>query len=44
MTPETDRKDDTELSRRASIASDIAGYLLAAAIIAVMFLLSGSFF
>lgn len=36
--------NETELSPRASIASDIAGYLLAAALITAMFALSGSLF
>ncbi|MEN9059759.1 hypothetical protein [Ponticoccus litoralis] len=44
MNADDHNKTETELSRRASIASDIAGYLLAAALITVMFALSGSLF
>lgn len=44
MSPETPPEDKIDLSRRASIAADIAGYLLAAALIGVMFALSGAFF
>ena len=42
MTPDDSNHTNTKLSHKASIASDIAGYLLAGAIIFVMFALSGS--
>ncbi len=43
MNHENAHREENELSHRAGIASDIAGYLLAAAIIGVMFALSGAF-
>ncbi|AKP00048.1 MAG: hypothetical protein RID15_17830 [Marinovum algicola] len=42
MSPDDHPRPETRLSRRASLASDIAGYLLAGAIIFAMFALSGS--
>lgn len=44
MKPDNYTQDKLDLSRRASIVSDIVGYILAVAIISVMFALSGSFF
>jgi hypothetical protein len=43
MTPDDPNDVKIKLSRKTSIASDIAGYVLAGAITFVMFALSGSF-
>lgn len=42
MSHDNQSDPQTRLSRRASLAADIAGYLMAGAIIFVMFALSGS--
>ncbi|MHA3980864.1 hypothetical protein ACW9UR_24705 [Halovulum sp. GXIMD14794] len=42
MTPEDEHKTGPRLGRRADLLSDLAGYVLAAAVIGVMFALSGS--
>lgn len=44
MTPDDNTKREVQLSRWASIAADLAGYLIGAAIVVVMFVLSGSLY